>query len=111
MKVYLLHVLAFNIAFAITVSADNDSSSNDSGSSNIFKSSFNLTVTLDAIENAREAIISVTKEFTKANGTNLSAKFLRLAFHDAIGGMDGKFRATLNARTSFSLYIYMHTYI
>jgi len=89
MKVYLLHVLAFNIAFAITVSADNDSSSNDSGSSNIFKSSFNLTVTLDAIENAREAIISVTKEFTKANGTNLSAKFLRLAFHDAIGGMDG----------------------
>mmetsp|Transcript_23172 Transcript_23172/g.27398 ORF Transcript_23172/g.27398 Transcript_23172/m.27398 type:complete len:86 (-) Transcript_23172:3-260(-) len=57
---------------------------------NIFEDDANLTATLEAIQNARESIINVTNLFWQANRTNLSAKFLRLAFHDSIGGMDGK---------------------
>jgi len=56
---------------------------------NIFKTPFNLNVTLTAIQNARDSIVNVTDEFWQANRTNLSAKFLRLSFHDSIGGMDG----------------------
>jgi len=56
---------------------------------NIFEDETNLAATLEAIQNARESIINVTNLFWQANQTNLSAKFLRLAFHDSIGGMDG----------------------
>jgi len=61
----------------------------DDSTSNIFQENIDLDVTLQAVENARESIVNVTNVFWRANRTNLSAKFLRLAFHDAIGGMDG----------------------
>lgn len=81
-RLHLLCALVF-FGFAIaTTAADGDN--------NIFDDSFNLTASLEAIDNARESIINVTKEFREANNTNMAAKFLRLAFHDAIGGMDGK---------------------
>jgi len=77
----LLPGLVF-FSFAIaTTAADGDH--------NVFKDAFNLTASLEAIDNARESIIDVTKVFRKANNTNMAAKFLRLAFHDAIGGPDG----------------------
>lgn len=80
-RLHLLCALVF-FGFAIaTTAADGDN--------NIFDDSFNLTASLEAIDNARESIINVTKEFREANNTNMAAKFLRLAFHDAIGGMDG----------------------
>jgi len=48
-----------------------------------------LNVTRTAIENARLSIIDVSTVFWITNGTNLAAKFLRLSFHDAVGGSDG----------------------
>jgi len=60
-----------------------------SGNDNIFLQNTNLDTTLEAIRNAREAITNVTDEFWQTNRTNMSAKFLRLSFHDAVGGVDG----------------------
>lgn len=60
--------------------------------SNIFDNDappFDLDTTLRAIYEARESIVNITNVFWEANRTNLGAKFVRLAFHDAIGGMDG----------------------
>jgi len=68
----------------------------DDSTSNIFHGNIDLDVTLQAVENARESIVNVTNVFWRANRTNLSAKFLRLAFHDAIGGMDGASNYNLN---------------
>ena len=63
---------------------------------NIFDNNFDLDVTLQAVQNARESIVNITNVFWEANRTNLSAKFVRLAFHDAIGGMDGRSNSNLN---------------
>jgi len=73
----ILHTVLVSIAL---VSANDE---------NIFSSTPDIDTILEAIQNAREAIINVNDEFWQTNQTNMPAKFLRLAFHDAVGGMDG----------------------
>mmetsp|Transcript_34267 Transcript_34267/g.63151 ORF Transcript_34267/g.63151 Transcript_34267/m.63151 type:complete len:554 (-) Transcript_34267:470-2131(-) len=41
------------------------------------------------LQQAREEIESICRDHLQQNGTNMAAKFLRLAFHDALGGTDG----------------------
>jgi len=51
--------------------------------------SFNRTTTLETTRHARINILALIDEYWQSNQILLPSKFLRLAFHDSIGGMDG----------------------
>jgi len=91
-KLYLTCICLLALLTTITaITTSQTATATTNNASNIFASSleFNITATLENIENARADIITLIDEYWQSNRTFLPSKFLRLAFHDSVGGMDG----------------------